>query len=50
MATHPELYPTFPPLGLWIRLPVQGLLVLWAYWYTRRAPATSEPSGSGPRS
>ena len=23
-------------LGNWVRLPFQALLVLWAYWYTRR--------------
>ena len=40
MAMHQELYPTLPPLGLWLRLPIQGLLIVWAYWYTRpeRAP------------
>ena len=35
MAVHPELFPTIPVAVLWLRLPVQGLLVLWAYWYTR---------------
>jgi uncharacterized membrane protein len=35
MAMHPELYPSLPALGLWLRLPVQGLLIAWAYWYTR---------------
>jgi uncharacterized membrane protein len=35
MATHPELYPTIPPNALWLRLPLQGVLILWAYWYTR---------------
>ncbi len=35
MATHPELYPTIPSLMLWFRLPLQGMLILWAYWYTR---------------
>jgi uncharacterized membrane protein len=35
MATHPELYPTIPTIALWIRLPLQVLLILWAYWYTR---------------
>ena len=36
MATHPEIYPAMPPILLWLRLPLQGLLVLWAYWYTLR--------------
>ena len=35
MATHPELYPSLSKLGLWLRLPLQGLLIAWAYWYTR---------------
>ena len=35
MAMHPDLYPSLPALGLWLRLPVQGLLIAWAYWYTR---------------
>jgi uncharacterized membrane protein len=24
------------PLGLWLRLPFQGVLIAWAWWYTRR--------------
>ena len=35
MATHPDLYPTIPPVLLWLRLPLQAVLVLWAYCYTR---------------
>ncbi len=35
MATHPELYPTISPALLWLRLPLQAVLVLWAYWYTK---------------
>ena len=36
MALHPELYPTISTLGLWLRLPLQGLLMWWAYCYTRQ--------------
>ncbi len=36
MTLHPELYPSISPVALWIRLPIQGLLIAWAYWYTRR--------------
>ncbi|KYH26422.1 hypothetical protein HAPAU_15200 [Halalkalicoccus paucihalophilus] len=25
-------------VGLWARLPFQGVLVLWAWWYTRTMP------------
>ncbi len=36
MALHPESFPTFPPIALWIRLPLQGVLIAWAYWFTRK--------------
>ena len=36
MTMHPELYPTMSPTALWVRLPIQALLIAWAYWYTRR--------------
>jgi uncharacterized membrane protein len=36
MALHPESYPRFPPALLWARLPLQGVFIAWAYWYTRR--------------
>lgn len=31
---HQELVPASPLLHL-LRLPLQGVLILWAYWYTR---------------
>ena len=34
MALHAELYPSLPSWGLWVRLPLQGLLIAWAWWYT----------------
>lgn len=34
MALNPELYPEIHPVALWIRLPLQAVLVAWAYWYT----------------
>ncbi len=30
---------SLPPLLLLLRLPIQGLLIFWAWIYTRRAPA-----------
>lgn len=36
MAMHPELYPNIPTVALWIRLPLQLVLIAWAYWFTRR--------------
>ena len=35
MALHPDLYPQFSPMALWLRLPAQGVLLAWAYWLTR---------------
>ena len=34
MALHPELYTYALPLSLWLRLPLQFMLITWAYWYT----------------
>lgn len=42
MALHPELFPEFSRLGLYLRLPVQILFIAWAYWYTR--PVSSSKS------
>ena len=35
MIANPDLYPAIPQYTLWLRLPIQGLLILWAFWYTR---------------
>jgi uncharacterized membrane protein len=35
MATHAELFPGIKPVLLWLRLPFQGVLIAWAYWFTR---------------
>ncbi len=35
MASRPELYPGTSPTALLIRLPIQGLLIALAYWFTR---------------
>ena len=43
MAVNPHLYPEVSPVALWIRLPIQGLLIAWAFWYTRE-PAIRTPS------
>ena len=34
MAMHPELFPQFSEIALWVRLPLQAVVMLWAYWYT----------------
>lgn len=39
MALNPERFPQFSPVILWLRLPVQLLLIGWAYLYARRTAA-----------
>jgi uncharacterized membrane protein len=34
MALHPEAFPQFGRTALWLRLPIQALLIAWAFWYT----------------
>ncbi|MDT7540979.1 MAG: hypothetical protein QOE33_883 [Acidobacteriota bacterium] len=34
MAFHRELYPEYGSAALWLRLPLQLVLIAWAYWYT----------------
>jgi len=34
MALHPETFPEFTPTALWLRLPLQFVLITWACWYT----------------
>jgi uncharacterized membrane protein len=36
MALHAADYPQFPAALIWLRLPLQGVLIAWAYWFTRR--------------
>ncbi|HTG34042.1 MAG TPA: MauE/DoxX family redox-associated membrane protein [Thermoanaerobaculia bacterium] len=43
MAVHPELYPEIPAAALWARLPLQAVLIAWAYVYTR----SDTPSSHG---
>lgn len=35
MVIHPGDFPTVPVWVLWLRLPLQGLLILWAWWHSR---------------
>jgi len=35
MAIHPELYPQFSTTALLARLPLQGVLIAWVFWFTR---------------
>jgi uncharacterized membrane protein len=44
MALNPHLYPDIKPVLLYIRLPLQGLFMYWAYWVTRPAKPAPVPS------
>lgn len=35
MAVNHELFPEYQALTLWLRLPLQVVMIAWAYWYTR---------------
>lgn len=39
MAQHPERFSTIPGWALWFRLPLQAVLIVWAWRYTRRLEA-----------
>lgn len=34
MALNHELYPQYNVMVVWLRLPLQIVLIAWAYWYT----------------
>lgn len=36
MATHPELFPQYAAWSLWLRLPLQSLLITLAYWLSKK--------------
>lgn len=44
MAVNHELYSEYSATALWIRLPLQFILLAWAYWYT--LPADRRLKGS----
>ncbi len=45
MALHPELFPEVEPWILWARLPLQALLIAWA-WFATRSRAYSGLNGT----
>lgn len=42
MALNPELFSQFSATALWLRLPLQFVLIAWAYWYTRPSRPPSQ--------
>ena len=45
MAVNHEFYPQYSVVALWARLPLQIVLIGWAYWYTKPLDA-GEDSGA----
>jgi uncharacterized membrane protein len=45
MLVNNHLYPEAPTSVLWLRFPIQALLILWAYWYTK--PRSSRVGSTG---
>jgi uncharacterized membrane protein len=43
MAMNPQLYPDTSYAALLIRLPLQGVMIAVAYWYTRGASIVVRP-------
>ncbi len=36
MAVNPQLFSEFSPLALYLRLPLQFVLIVWGYWFTKK--------------
>ena len=37
MIVHADRFPEVPLAGLYLRIPIQFVLIAWAYWFTRGA-------------
>ncbi len=44
MLVDAEQFPMFPVWLLWLRLPIQGLLIAWVWWAAIRVRTTSVPA------
>ncbi|HET9528776.1 MAG TPA: DoxX family membrane protein [Blastocatellia bacterium] len=47
MAVNSHLYPEISPIFLMLRLPLQAVLIAWAYWFTRREAARAVNAAAG---
>ena len=36
MALNPQTFPEFSPAALYLRLPLQFVMIAWAFWFTKR--------------
>ena len=43
MLVHHELYPTTSLTALWIRVPLQGVMIAIAYWFARKESPAHKP-------
>jgi len=43
MVMNPHLFKDVPEYILWLRIPLQFVLILWAYWHTRPERVNSSP-------
>jgi uncharacterized membrane protein len=43
MLLHPERFAGIPVWGLWLRLPLQALLIAWALMYAWKRPPSGQP-------
>ncbi len=50
MALQPERFAEYgSATAMYVRLPMQALPILWAYWYTRAKPSTGGPKAPSPK-
>lgn len=42
MAIHPEYFPQYSPMSIYLRLPLQFLFIVWVYWATLRKKAIGD--------
>lgn len=42
MALNPQAFSEFSPAALYLRLPLQIVLIAWAYWFTRPTNKTKQ--------
>ena len=47
MALNPGLFPQFPPFALWLRLPLQLVLIAWIWWCTHNVQKLQPVSPKG---
>ncbi len=37
MATNPQMFPEFSAAALYLRLPLQFVLIAWAFWFAKKS-------------